>query len=484
LKIQFSNSYTYGLFLFICFCIFIFMSLHNFISHSEFWSINSSQGFGSNLGQYTNLYYKSIFYFLLNLIYYFNLDNIQHIIASRIMFGVFAFLYFTFFLYEILKITKDYFLAIIFGIFILSIQIFFYNIFRVRADLLASLFIIISYKYINDVYFNKAKNQPIKLALLLILAFLSTPKSIYLIFAILIYYFFLNKKQNNFKNTPLLLGFFLSITLITSFTLFKFNILNENPYALAANYYLLSYNDFFAISHWSHLLTSFKINFLNYLFIIIGTLIFFCDKNFRNNYFYRANIALSFTSIIALVLYPEKWTYFIAQYIIFISIPFIFILLSLKKASLKFLIILMLLGSPLLITNRHSWFRPNTSQLNAIQFLQNLFDQVPNAIYFDSTGLLPKRNSLPGFLGPNDPLSTIYLREYIKKSPPEFIFYTTKIHTFANDLLPFLYANYTEISNDVWILNNYSKQIKLPTPAQEFSLQYLFIFDYQPFLKY
>ena len=195
-------------------------------------------------------------------------------------------------------------------------------------------------------------------------------------------------------------------------------------------------------------------------------------------------VVLTLCALLILIVHSEKWTYFIAQLIPFLSLPALFTFQMLNhRAFSKILVVILLLGSPLLITNHHSWFRSNKQQFLAIQELENIVSHIPNATYFDSTGLLPRAHGRMWFLGPNDPNSKVDTLLNLKREPPDFIFYTPKLDLAFAEITVFLYKNYIEIAQDVWLIQDKAKKFEA-SPAQiKTSLRTLFIYDFLPYMR-
>ena len=233
-------------FFIICLGLFLFMGFCNFISHSEFWSIAVSKLLGQTSESGVANYYRPLFYLPLRLLYFFPLSNTEHILMARLLFSGIAFACFYLFLFNLKWFTKNSTDKILFGVFLLSFQVYFYNIFRVRSDLTAHLFILMTYTLINKDYHNHRpmKSFDWKVLILCALAFLSTPKAIYLILAIMFYEYYLQGKNTNlskmfmnFVFSPVLI---LGLFLVIGDFLFKMKILPLNPYPLALNYHLNS----------------------------------------------------------------------------------------------------------------------------------------------------------------------------------------------------------------------------------------------------
>lgn len=474
------------------FLIFLFVSVNNFISHSEYWAIASARLMGTLSWESVVLYYKPLFYLLLKIPYFFNLSNTEHILISRSLFGTLAFLCFYIFLKNMNRTTRNPNMYFLMGLFLLSFQIYFYNLYRVRADLLATFFLLLAYSRINSLYLDKKELQVFDLKLFVIYsaAFLSTPKSIYLILALFIYQSFLFYKKFKLQRISLqFVNYFLAPVGLTLalFSAFQFiEGLNTHPYAMAVLYQLQSFKQMNDMNSWGHIITSLKINFFHYGLIALGLTLFIRERFFfkKSNRLEGGQVLLFFCTLLILIVHSEKWTYFIAQLIPFLSLPAIFVFQSLpKRRSFQTLILILLLGTPLLKTSYHSWFRSNNSQMYAITQLESFVQQIPDATYFDSTGLLPRAHGKMWFLGPNDPSSTHATILNLRREPPDFIFYTAKLDLAFAEITVFLYENYQEVEQDVWLIKSKTNVLESSNITLPDSLRTLFIYDYLPYLR-
>jgi len=474
------------------FSFFLLASVNNFISHSEYWAIASARLMGTLSWESAVLYYKPLFYLLLKVPYFFELANVEHIQIARSLFGTLAFFCFYIFLKNTNRITCNPNMYFFMGIFLISFQIYFYNLYRVRADLLSTFFALLAYNHINSHFVYKKDLKPfdLKLFLFYCAAFLSTPKSIYLIFALFIYQCFLFSKDFTPQKIFLqFVSYFLAPIGLTfaAFTLFQISgAVDTHPYSLAVLYQIQSYKGMTDTPPWGHVFTSMKINFFHYGLIFLGLTFFITKKIFLKtaSKLEAGQVLLSFLVLVILTVHSEKWTYFIAQLIPFLSLPVLFFFQILpQKRAFQILMFILLLGTPLIKTNHHSWFRSNSYQMKAITQLESLVQQIPGATYFDSTGILPRAHGRMWFLGPNDPSSTRYTILNLKKEPPDFIFYTSKLDLAFTDITIFLYENYQEIAQDVWLIKNKASVLETSQFALPGGLRTLFIYDYLPYMK-
>lgn len=436
--------------------LFCFLALHNFISHSEFWSITASKGFGSLHSDNLHIYYKSLFYFLLSLIFQFDLTNIEHIQTARLLFGLLAFFNFALIIKNIHLITKSDRQAWIFSFFLLSFHIFTYRIFRVRADLLASSFVLLAYTRINLEYTKRLikKSWDPVLFTFFSLAFLSTPKSFYMIFMMLIYRGYLLKDSHSKAVMLKFGGLYLllpaGVLLVISGLAYELELVVEGPYTLAFEYYINSLKNIGSVDHWSEVISSLAANFIHYLIICFGFFLLYKKRTELSPLFFAQGL-LAIMAILIIAIHPEHQGYFIAQYIPFVSLPLLFVLN--EKTNKKVLSFALVIGfcTPLVLIHPKSWYLSNKEQFRAISQLEEITDYVSNATYFDSMGLLPRKNAQMWFLGPNDPRGRQLASKLVRDTKPDFIFYTPKVSLVNQELLSLLHSDYQQLNPSIYV---------------------------------
>ncbi len=464
--------------------IFVPMSLSNFISHSEFWGITSGQLFGSFSPEAIVVYYRPIFYALLKSLYFLPLDNISHIKAARLLFGVIA--SFNCFLIAaiVYQRSKDKKLSFIYILFLLSIHTYFYNIFRVRSDILALFFFLLAvYKTNLDVL----KGLPTfswKTLGLIFLCFLSTPKAIFLIFVFAAYTFYLNSTEKasspKFRIAFYLMLPFAFVTVVSSLFLLL-QASESNPFVYALLYFSNTTGQLFQIEGWSNLILSFKINFLHYIFLSMGWILFL--KNKKQDHWSSFAI-LAGASSLSFLIYPEKWDYFFASYIPLIFLPSLYVFSWILKKRARFALVIPLFVTPFYMTHFTGWHFSNKEQIRVIGNLGDLVDNSPEALYFDSTGLLPRHPILMVFYGPGDERAHHNNLDILKEVQPTFIFFTAKVSLGEPEILKFLHLNYKEITEDVWIHSQRTPEIPAKiTETKPTSLNHLFIYDRRPYIR-
>ncbi len=468
--------------------LFLFMSFNNFISHSEFWSIAVSGILGQdNAGAN---HYKLLFHLPLKLLYFFPLSNVEHIQMARLFFGGVAFTCFFLFLLNIRSMVKNSLNWMIFGFFLLSFQIYFYNSFRVRADLISNLFIIMAYTLINKNFYNNHDNYEfkafktidLKILTLCVLAFLSTPKAVYLIFAIISYQSYLHYKSPS-DLSKILLNFVFSIFLpigllfLTGHLLVQWGLIYENPYAMALRYHINSTKPIFSPCLWSEIFITLKINFLNWFLIFLGFLCFLKHEKHMTKLL-KGQIILFVPVLLILVVHPEKWSYFIAQLIPFLSLPFLFVLRFADNPFKKLTMTFLLLLSPFVVIVPGTFYRSNSRQMETIKKMEKIMEAAPSENYFDSMGLLPRGKALFVFLGPNDPESRRHTLSALRLKPPGVIFLTSKLGLARPELNTILQGEYRAYRPDVWIHKRLENSYEFRPQAPSLNLTGVFGYDF------
>ena len=458
--------------------LFSFYSISNYISHSELWSIASAPLLGQFITEASVVYYKSLFHLILKIPFFFDLDNMTHILLARHIFGVIA-AYYVFLWFKIAFIvSKDWFHSSLYLLFLMSFQLFTYNIYRVRADLLAFLFISL---LIFHILLSLEQNKIIpkwKVLVLCFIAFLCTPKAIVPILIVLLSLvsFYYKNNQLSKVTKPVLITFTLRIFFVSLLSLCLFIIDSnlENPYGLALIYFSNNISGLLEFGHWHQFISSFKINFLSY-FIIFGSLIYALKKG--QSHF---SIHLSIMAWALFLIYPEKWDYFTACLIPILSLPILKILsLGDKKKIIAAYSIIFIV--PLLISGHIFWFTSNTKQQDSIKQLERLVQNNPNITYFDGTGLLPRHKSLQLFIGPRDPIGNEKAIQAIQRKKPELIFYTGKSRNIEQKLKRILLIDYKLIEKGVWVLRSYEESLSIPNDFKlDMPLENLFIYDFKP----
>ncbi|MEM7646078.1 MAG: hypothetical protein AAF203_04140 [Pseudomonadota bacterium] len=482
-----NHKQTWWLFLFGFYPFVLWLSHHNFISHSEFWAIASAKLFGEISGQSLVLYYKPLFYLTLWPLYLFDLGNSEHILLSRMVYGFIGGINMTLMLLNMRWLSRSHRITLFFAFFLISFQILTNNFFRVRADTLSLFFFLLIFSRINLRWIQKkdpSQSDP-WLLLICIGAFATTPKAIYGLVILGLYSITLNKEslKSLYKKGEHFAHFLLPVglALVVGGFLVVTELISHNPSSMAMRYHWQSLATLFDALSWVHIQDSLMINSSNYL--ILGCGLTFLWRRRKKGSLYSGLLILSGTATLVILLHPEKWPYFLATYLPFLCFSLIpFLKWALRRKVLVGALWLSLLF-PFFRIGINQWTFPNQRQIDVIEGLErDLKKWAPTKIqYYDSTGILPRFDSLMWFLGPNDPQSRSHTIQQLMNVRPEFIFYTAKLRYGRPDLEVFLIREYVEYSSDYWVRKDY-----LPLLPEDFKiakrtpLQYLFIFDFRP----
>lgn len=469
---------------------FTALSLTNFISHSELWSITSAKLLGSFEPEALIVYIRPLYYAFLKIPYYLPLSDVQHVVTARFQFGLLAFINFllSYKLAKLLSTNRSS--AVFYSFFLLTFHVYFYNTYRVRSDFLCELFTLIGLIKIltPEKKYIKVLNVDLTLPVVSLLASLSTPKSIYSILLLCFIFIVYNYQKKSLFNLikECTLNFLAPAYLLLASSLFttspstSFNDL----FAVVMNYYLNSLKNSWAKDSFSALYRSLQINFLQYILIISGLVLYFKKPEQKS---LKGNLISSifFFNFFILIFHPERWDYFIASIVPYLAAPSIFVFAQIKRPHAKLLLAAVLLFTPLYMTHFRSWWHSNKRELENIATLSRVLKPYPNWQYFDATGSLPRHNVGLRFLGPNDPAGNSYTIDYVENERPEVIFKTPKLEHGGADLVIILYKNYTEVLPGLWVLTPLSSNIQQTlNETWTYPPMSIFVYDYPPCIRY
>ncbi len=477
----------YGVFLFPL-PLFIYLSRHNFISHSELWSISSAHFFGSLSPEALITYIRPAFFSILSIPYFFELTNTEHILLARSLFGILASLnlLLVYKLVRALNWKKSQ--GLIFCSFLLSFHVFFYNFYRVRSDFLAltvALICLIRILKPRKFYLTKLRFDP-TLPFLSFLLILTTPKALYFLIMISATYFLVNYPQKKVPRTFYEILLLLVMPAAGIVIFLQFSGVHsghfENIYAIVLNYYYQSFSEALKPESLGAVFRTLKINFLNYSLIGLGFCLILLKKKTRKDYL---SFLLFFSALAALVVHPERWDYFIASLLPFLALPFLYFLASIKKNWQK---IVLVFSCPLLavyMTFFSGWLYSNKIQLQQVEHLSLILDHFPEAQIFDATGIAPRANNFQWFLGPNDLFGNLNTVNLVEQRKPEFILYTPKLIFGGPRLIIILHKYYDEVRPGFWVKNSLVFKFKeVHFPDWNYNLGSPFIYDHHPKIRF
>lgn len=175
----------------LCLIVGVQLGVFSFLSDSEFWPINAAKYFGSLHTDQISIYYKPLFHLLLKFPYFLDLSNSAHLYFVKSVFGVLGGLIF-FSCYLCAKRLWGAQAGWAALTFLITSHLFFTQFYRVRSDILASLFAVLQLIYLVKISSEHQSRRYLPLfvsAGLSLLLIWSTPKAMY--FVIVNGFFFL-----------------------------------------------------------------------------------------------------------------------------------------------------------------------------------------------------------------------------------------------------------------------------------------------------
>ena len=481
-------------------CFLVYRSLTHFISHSEFWAISTAKLFGTlELGAAIT-YSKPLFYLMLKTHYLFDLENVTHIYLARSLFGLTAMLI-LFIWYRIgIALTGNRVASSLYSLFLLSFHVIYTQIFRVRSDLLATLFISLAI-YVLVLMIKQNSSSLKKQTLFLVCswaALLCTPKAFLVspifLMLVLLYAKDLTQKRSTAQALRHLAKpkyFLVSLACLLLPVVFLAVAVEvgrqwlgpgRNPYTHAFYFFSKSFHLLYEKTAWDALFISFKVNYLQYGVVLLGAL----TTYIRFPQWRRLLIVPVWLSFVILF-FPEKWEYFIASLLPIICFPAIFFFNELirKGRVITCAVVSLCLWLPGYMTYFSTWQISNGLQMQTVRDLNWLMEQSKNHIYFDSLGLLPRHPMIGLYVGPGDSYGQHGAFNYVKSHPPTFIFYSEKISHAASLFRPFLLINYQPISIDLWVHKRETQLIsdlkaKIAKQPIKGNIERVFIYDHRP----
>ncbi len=467
--------------------LFVYMAVNSFVSHSELWAITSARLFGDLTDKSLIIYTKFLFYSVLSLPYQFTLSDGTHIQMARFLFGLIAWVCLMLTGRLAFLLTKSRGLSLTFLMFLVSIQVYTCNIFRVRADILGHFLMLTTLLYIvkKSQSPSKIKLFDTRLFFLVVLVAATTAKSVYLVIGLAFFYWFSAVKKQRSQKVYLRLlihfgaPFYLVISIGTLLTLINPDF--SNIFAIALNYYVNSFESAWLLKSFNAVFRSLQINWFNYVLILLGVVQILRSKRLRKQYAAQSCLLLAAFSLLTIIIHPERWDYFLATQVPLLSLPVLFLFQNLSSVKKKIVLLSVTFCIPAYMTFFEPWWFSNEEQLRVIKQLSGILQAHPGAQYFDSTGALPTQPSLLWYMGPNDQGSVRNAMKNLRKTPPEFIFRTPHLSYADPDMAVFLFRNYDEVSHHIWVRNDFVKSLdrdRLPTHG--LPIRRTFIYDHHP----
>lgn len=426
---------------------------NQFLENSELWSIMHSQLFGQLNHDSGALYFKPAFNFILRLLYFFDLDNRQHVMLARFVFsmaGVGLVVCYYLFSSKLYPNWQDRALAIF---LLFASPVFTNNFYKVRSDILAAFFgfllLLRLEKRADQISIRILQFDVVILACLL---FLSTPKAIYLLI-ISAFFIWIRASQSSvfLRLRFLFIHFLLPPTFIIFAALIAIGDNIDDPYATAILYFFNSQKEFWHLSgNWSNVVTLLKQTPLQFA-CVLGLILAYLLKGRE----YRArSMFIPFTAlpIAIIVWHAEKYPFFLAHLLPFLilPIPSLFILAKNRASTLRVVLLVSVLTHAIFGINRHNYYYSNKDQLTGQELASQTVKLFNDPLIFDATGILPRNRNVFGFAGPNDLGSKVFTLQKIELLEPDVIFFTAKFEYLTPDIYGVLARSYREVAPDIW----------------------------------
>ncbi len=461
----------------LCAMAMSFVSLKYYILDSEFWSMTLAKELFNTKTEQISLYYKIPFYFFLNIAHWLSHDNVTVVLFSRALFALVscAVLYLT---YKIAReLFKSRLLAIVPVYILFSVSFYFVHSTQVRSDILACLFLLLTWLQILKIKkqdWRSLPRQNIFLFFSSLTMFMSTPKAIILfglLVVILASEFATSQGQSKMRvkkicvlvSSPLLL--MLIAYLISHFAFAqKFSQAYKSAYSYFQSNILYGLTDTYTLSTFFYDNTLFVIGAILALIYGAAHIILLRRSATQNGQLARAKTMkyqfsiLTYAnafSVLAIALHSQRTQYYIAIFLPFFAL-LITAVLSHFSRNFKHKYISALLFASICVFKmafvidysvRHF---SNTEQMQFIRYLEDYLSEYPQADYYDSIGVLPKKSQIYGYITPNDQMYQFHAEKIIHNEP-DLILYTTRVSLIGEYIDQFLKEKYIEISKDFWV---------------------------------
>lgn len=396
-----------------------------------------------------------LFYFILQKIFLFPLDNVTTILAARVLFALIG-LGIATLTFQIAKlIFKDSMKAWVALLLLVANTFFLGQGFRVRSDLLAALFQLLTlYTYLSW-YRSQPQKMDLKtgarLGLFSLLMVLCTPKAVYPLILNSIFMFLSWPLQINKKR------FLLTVSIIVIPLLVFAGLFFLKPQQLhsALQYYLNSFMEypghpaFFSQEGFFYL---FRLLKENPIFILL----FFCSLWFLrkvNDALIKALYITSLLSLFIIFAHNDRLPFFILS---LLPLPIILASHSMECLYKKWSHenIFSILAFYLLV-NAVYFYVPmketnnNHEQKYSIRFLEKYLAQYPKARYFDGIGALPRLTQSFAYVAPDTPGNKEYIMNVIRNQ--DLIFLSSRMFFYFQDIFEFFDDNnYVHIGGGVY----------------------------------
>lgn len=423
-----------------------------FIHSSEFWSIYVSKHLLNT--QFSQvIFMKPLFHFFLYLFHLLPFNDVQHLLAVKVIFAIFGLIQ-LFFILLILKnltsnkfsllTTESYFLLLV-GF---SSTYFLQNFFRVRSDqICVTLFLMF-------IYFNSQKKFTFKQHILFLALYpLIGLKGILfsLLHAVQIG---LDYKKDLFKTKY----FFITCLGFLSVTLWTIN-LGWNSVT-----YLIYTTDSFA-TYFRNLTEWVQSDWLLIIFPLFS--IFHSKYQHHSEQKLKINLSvLTLASLIIILLYPQKNNYFIASFIPILllnTVSFALFLINetYKKFFFKHIItsfFIIFIFAKFILYFDITPYRSNSEQINFISNVSKILKS-NNYTYIDGFGAFPRQNNMNCFVSPDDERSNRHCTDLILNGGSDIVIVTQRLLSMSESYEVFR-QKYSDQDFNIFINKSITKKPK------------------------
>lgn len=468
-------------FIFIIACVqLVYIGLNVYFTDSEIWALTLSQDLFKLKDESFGVYHKPLFHFLIYNLSFLTSDNVKIYFYARIVSIFFSF----FTIYQVYKISKVYFRSSTYMMLSLSMLLSTYYFISwyptVRSDSYATPFLLAS-------FYQLIKSEKVNLKKYIIyqiLAVLMTPKSI---FFCAFQWFVLapqNIKINSLNKKKVILS---STFLLVLFTIYLFMFKHSLVYFLNYFNYDNLLPSYLSTDSFVYLLRFIRDDILIFVLFFLS-LIFFFIKNKRDPVYRKLGI-YTFWVIILVLFYPLKLPYFISAQIpliaIFISANIYWLYNKYRNKYDILLAFVCYVFMIFLIFNHIRLYQDlriynNSEQIRTINILQ---EKMPTDLtYYDCIGLLPFRDPILAYLGPNQSLYNEVNVNMVKSKKPDIILAVGRVLITDKKFRGWILDNYSNLGAGFFVNNKIESAetlINLKSLAEEigYDLAYLFQFD-------
>lgn len=421
--------------------VLITLSQRVYFADSELWSVANAAASTS-----FNIYdsYKMLFNIFLKKSSILFSESLFLIKNFRFLFAILA-LGTVFLTSRILN--KFYKVPVVISLGLFGINSFFLlRSFRIRADNI-SIFIVLGAFYFYKSIKNKKNYFWIILALIEVVTFLVTIKSIIplLILNLFIYWDLEPTKRKSLFikwNMQFIIGLLLSVVVYLLQPELVNNLVRYLLFSIEGGLGMPSY---FSWVSFLHIFSFVRENLIFVLLNFVSIIFFIKEKNY-------SILALGLGTITAVVLFPERYPFFIASLMPFLVIVSAIFLQKFYEFFKKYRVYLLLFTlvkffmPVFFILKVHS----NKQQIDAINQVSEYMEKIGYPPFYDSVGILPNKAPILAFMGPNNNEGNEYSYRKIRSSNPEVVLCANKC-LFSQDLLTFLGEYYLNLGNGVFI---------------------------------